>query len=512
MATFLSLGLAVFFALRPTRKATGDVARSDRAEVSANGTCAGVVTPVPLGGGLVPDSEREPGAAPMSLYVGQWMARLRAARLESHKCQALRHLGISGEPSAVQTILEVYRTARRPELRYCAIDALGETGASEAMNWLGEIARGSDPGLTGAAFAALAMSRSEAAHAELLELAHGDSPKLQRDAIIAMGQAGWPEAGPLLVGALERANGRDKTALVYALGEAGDPSSVPMLLKLAQQGGPGEMRAVALEALGHIGGPDALAFLVQEARGKNAPTAVNALAQMSDEAAQKALAELSRSPGPAQVQALQETMINAPQTDPRVREQARAALIRIAHQGGKDATEAVNALGQDESLESARELAAIARGNGPQAEQAVMFLGHRDDPESVRTVAELAEGSSPARAGALQALAEAGDPRSLGIFLRASESQDASSRTAALAGLAQLGGPEADRILESAIRSSDASTRRQAAEAMSSSGNPDMQSRLEALARDGDPQIAATVNRMYSREGTEVPPAEPCAR
>src|SRR5262249_18701438 len=157
---------------------------------------------------------------------------------------------------------------------------------------------------------------------------------------------------------------------------------------------------------------------------KNAPNAVSALAQMSDEAAQKALAELSRTPGPAQVQALQETMSNAPDTEPRARDDARTALIRIAHQGGKDAADAINALGQDASLESGRELAASARGDGPQAAQAVMYLGHRDDPESMRTVTELAEGSSPARAGALQALAEAGDPRSVGIFVRAYESSN----------------------------------------------------------------------------------------
>ncbi|WP_394839677.1 HEAT repeat domain-containing protein [Pendulispora rubella] len=495
VATLLSLGLAVFFALRPMRKASGEEARADRSELAPSTACAGVAMPVPLGGGFVADSEREPGATPMSLYVGQWMDRLRAARLESHKCTALRHLGISGEPAAVQTILEVYRTARRPELRYCAIDALGETGASEAMNWLGEIARGSDPGLTGAAFGALAMSRSEAARAELLELAHSDSPKLQHQAIVAMGQAGWPEAAPLLVHALERAKGRDKTALVYALGEVGDPSTVPMLLNLAQQGGPGEMRGIAVEALAQIGGPEALAFLLQEARGKNAPTVVNALAQMSDEAAQKALADLSRTPGPAQVQALQETMGNAPNSDPRAREEARTALIRIAHQGGKDAAEAVNALAMDESLESSRELAAIARGSGPQAEQAVLSLGRREDPESVRTVTELAEGSSPARAGALQALAEAGDPQSMGTFLRAYESQSGDVRGAALQGLAQLGGPEAERVLDGALRSSDASTRRQAVQAIRTSGSSTMEGRVDA-AGDSD----------------EGPPPDPCAR
>ncbi|WP_394824881.1 HEAT repeat domain-containing protein [Pendulispora albinea] len=411
-----------------------------------------------FGGGSTRECSSDPGAAP-TVAAAKWRERYRSARSEDETCAALGHLAAAEGASAVETILEAFRSAKRPYVRECAVNALGETEAPSAANWLAEIARGPERELMEPAMQALAKNGSGAARSALLEFAHGDDPRLRQQALLSMGNAGWPEAAPLIVGALEHATPRSKEDLLSALGATRNPAAVPFLMKLAQEDGFSN-REAAFDALGEMGGPEAIAFLTKEAGGQKPRYAIDALARIQDESARSALLELARTPGKAQVKAMHALMARATTEDPRVREEVRANLLRMVGEGGKNGDAALNALSQDESPEGTKALASIASGGGNYASEAIRRLAGLDDP----SVAP--------------------------VLLRAFESGKEDVRGPALSGLADLGGPMAERALADAVRSHDPKIRKEAASALVGSGLSGAKSWLETLSRDSNRDVA----------------------
>lgn len=204
--------------------------------------------------------------------------------------QAARALGQMGEP-AVDLLLEMTASSA-PATREAAIEALGSTSATRAVNRVIDALSDSNPNVRAAAVKALGESSSERAVPHLMALLRDDSSALRAQAASSLARLGQ-FATPSLISALKDSKPSIRQLAASALGDVGSKDAVAPLIELVTKDQSGA-RPEAIEALGKIGDPAAIAPILSTLRTASVAVrkrAIGALARFRDSRAIDALTE-----------------------------------------------------------------------------------------------------------------------------------------------------------------------------------------------------------------------------
>jgi HEAT repeat protein len=250
----------------------------------------------------------------------------------------------------------------------------------------------------------------------------------------AIGQQGYSESLDGLMRLAQTDTARQvRIAAVDALGQIGGPRAVAVLASLVEAPEP-DLMSAALKALGHIGHPDALPPLLEALRS-------------TDQARRlKALAALGERGGEGVAETLQ--WIAAADKDAAVVQAAIDALARLA------TAEAINAL-ITLTADAARREASIA---------ALVHLGERNIEAIGRGISHP---QASVRRAVVEALGRMKHPLASEILIQALDDREASVRLATVSALARLGSRDAEkRLVMLAHTDTDAAVRRAAQHAL----------------------------------------------
>lgn len=204
--------------------------------------------------------------------------------------QAALALGQMGEP-AVDLLLEM-ASSSTPATREAAIEALGSTSSTRAVNRVIESLSDSNPNVRSAAVRALGESSSERAVPHLMALLRDDSSALRAQAAASLARLGQV-ALPSLISALKDSRPSIRQLAASALGDIGSKDAVAPLIDLLTTDQSGA-RPEAIEALGKIGDPAAIAPILSILRTASVAVrkrAVGALGRFRDDRAIDALTD-----------------------------------------------------------------------------------------------------------------------------------------------------------------------------------------------------------------------------
>jgi HEAT repeat protein len=164
-------------------------------------------------------------------------------------------------------VRQLSATNLQPVVRESAIRNLGTCGRSNAIPLLLQLIT-NEPELSARADALEALAQLHAiATVPVLTNLLITSPNSEFRCAVArtLGSMGDKRATPVLLATLNQNNYPAlPQAACDALGALGDPSAIPALLKFATKRNP--LRTLTVNAIGEIGGPQAVAFLVSELR------------------------------------------------------------------------------------------------------------------------------------------------------------------------------------------------------------------------------------------------------
>ena len=244
------------------------------------------------------------------------------------------------------------------------------------------------------------------------------------------------EAADALRAALLTSKGQPKATIAHALCERGDARAVQDLIKLLADGD-ALVAAAAAQALGRIGGADAVAALLKAKVGAPAPL-------------QRALAEALLDC--AARERKQAVAICKELSSPQESDEIRAAAFRVlvlAADGdgvtlvcdalkGNDAVLQVAAIPLVRELQgrgAAKQFAAVLPALAPVVQAALLeALGQRGDPVAASAVATLARSpEATVRLAAIQALGEIGEAAQVPVMAEALAGSDAEREAARLA-------------------------------------------------------------------------------
>ncbi|HEV2395097.1 MAG TPA: FG-GAP-like repeat-containing protein [Verrucomicrobiae bacterium] len=294
-----------------------------------------------------------------------------------------------------------------------------------------------------------------------------------------------PEADAALRDALGRTSGRLKAGVVDSIGWRGQSASVPLLTPLLSDSNP-DIASAAAEALGRIGGPDALAAL-STAREHASPAALPALLESLLKSAER----LAAANDTANALAVYQELFNS-KYPVQVRTSAWRGVVLADAQhrtelvlkalGGADRPVqmvALKLLRQSRDRQLIEACAAQWASFSPESQLAVldaqMKLGAAALP-----LARLASQSSDLRLriAGLQGLGELSDLPSIPSLAKAAAQGEPSERDAARDGLERLRGPGASQALLARVE--DAAT-------------PEKTELLRALGQRGDPSAVGVL-------------------
>ena len=195
--------------------------------------------------------------------------------------QAAIALGQMGD-AAVSLLLEMANSST-PTTREAAIEALGATNSSRAVERVIEALSDSNTNVRSAAVRALGDSSSEGAVPHLLALLRDESGDLRAQAGVSLARLG-PIALPGLISALRDGKPYVRQLAASALGDIGSREAVAPLIDLVSSDQSGA-RPEAIEALGKIGDPAAIAPILSVLRTASVAArkkAIVALARFRD--------------------------------------------------------------------------------------------------------------------------------------------------------------------------------------------------------------------------------------
>ncbi len=512
ISTFGALGAAAFFALHPV---------TTKGEAAATKELTAARRPAAGGGllGFFGGSAPPPTDSP----TGKLVIQFRGARTSAAACETLSLLSYAGDDEATSAVAEGSEAKQRPEVRVCAVQALGRIKGGAARSWLGELIADRDSDIRSKALVALALRDDPEAHRMVLDAAYSPDPEVQKAALIALGLGHVVEGTPLIVHALDSADLRTQGELIQALGESGDPAAVPVLSRLAHHGN-SSVRGMALSSLGEIGGDAAarvLGAVLLEGRDGDMDAAATGLATMKDavargllvaaveaplsDVAMAALAALATLDGPdvhdlmlrelgssnrrgalaatryfavhpdaSVIPALSEIVRKAPRdADDAVSalravggDEARAVLADIASKNGPSQSSALSELSSMAGgREQARRIATsmVRDGGGQSANAGLRLLTEDGSPEARETLIELSRGGGSLASQAIEALSRRGDVESMKVVRElAVHAPTNTLRIEALSAAAHGGGPEAVALMADALKSTDPEVRRAA--------------------------------------------------
>ena len=227
--------------------------------------------------------------------------------------QAALALGQMGEP-ALDLLLEMAASSA-PATREAAIEALGSTSSTRAVNRVIDALSDSNPTVRAAAVKALGESSSERAVPHLMALLRDDSSALRAQAASSLARVGQI-AIPSLISALKDSKPSVRQLAASALGDIGSKDAVAPLIELVTTDQSGA-RPEAIEALGKIGDPAAIGPILSILRTASASVAVR----------KRAIGALARFRDARAIYALTEALLDQ---NEEVRQSAAAGLGEVA--------------------------------------------------------------------------------------------------------------------------------------------------------------------------------------
>ena len=408
---------------------------------------------------------------------------------------AARALGSLGDPRAVSALVLVLRDPDEA-VRVAALDAVGRLGDASAVSSIVDALKSDEADVRAAAATALARLATPVALATLV--AELGRPGADPDPVVRALTAAGAAALPALRACIDtRSAPFSLPGCASALGAIGDASDTA---RLADALGRGVLDpAVALPALGKIGGPAAL------------PPVLEALASSDEGVRRAALAALAalldpRHPDGRAVDPLL-SAFHARRTTPAertliVRLLGRTGAARVAPELTRIATDTTEPAMVAAALEALGDL-------GPGPWESVLFSKLDDEAGEVRTAAALAlrraasertaapllerlERGAEQDHGALGlalpgAAAKSRDPRLASRLLALFERSRDDDRDALIEAVAEA--PRSDAAVAALAREPDPDDRAKLAEALA--GRPDATPTLVALARDHEARVRA---------------------
>lgn len=252
--------------------------------------------------------------------------------------QAAIALGQMGD-AAVSLLLEMANSPA-PTTREAAIEALGITNTSRAVDRVIEALSDSNPNIRSAAVRALGESSSKGAVPQLLALLRDESSALRVQAAASLARLG-PIAITGLITALRDGKASVRQLAASALGDIGSKDAVAPLIDLVSSDQSGA-RPEAIEALGKIGDPAAIVPIL------------SALRTASVAARKKAIVALARFRDPRVIDALSAALSDQNE-DVR-----RSAVAGLGEVGDEQVVARLERLADNDSSSDVREAAVQA--------------------------------------------------------------------------------------------------------------------------------------------------------
>lgn len=183
-------------------------------------------------------------------------------------------------------------------VRDAAIEAIASAGDPAAAGRLLELLRSPDPYCRARAASALARLSPDAA-SSIASLLTDQDEHVRRTAALALGQLKYAAATEDLIKLLKDESPAVRVAAARALGRIGDArAKSPIEAALAESGEDGWEYAAALCRLGDKSHSDLIAAALKSEYASTALAALEALAELADEASLPAIIEFARSPLP----------------------------------------------------------------------------------------------------------------------------------------------------------------------------------------------------------------------
>ncbi len=527
VATFGSLALAAFFALRPL--ASGAPAPSGSARHGAAGA--------PERGPSFPLSSFFVSAPSAENLEDARDADLVRAASSNAVCEAARTLGELRTDRAADLLSTALAARKSTDMRACIVDAMGAVHTEHAHELLRAALKDADPTVRVAAIAILAKSPYGAPREDVREMGRKGPIGDRVEATLALAEAADPSALDLVTPLLGSMPNDRVVRLLDALRKAADPSNDALVASFLDHPAP-TVRSAALAAMGATGGDEARGKLTAMLDGADGDNAADALTDTpegraallgaarggSPRAQRVAMQALATTEGP-EVEALM--MEHLTDADPQLARasaayatahrmtqalpvlaakaaespEAAATVAQLAtHMGaegvtvlegmvkkGQNADHALSTLAtMPEGRDKARELA-IELVKKRASSTAANLLAEDPSPEASRALLDMARSRGSIAAVALRALGNRRDPESLRVLAELSRGEG-SVKSEALAALAERGDKDADALLLGLAKSDRAKTRATALGALASRGDT---SAFQAAVTDTAVRIAA---------------------
>lgn len=352
-----------------------------------------------------------------------------------------------------------------PYVRESAVRIAGYFGYDECADLLLERCRDEDENVRRAAVEHIPYIEDRRVLAVLAEALETATPRVRAAAASAFAQVESARALPYLLKALDDEDAWVRYFAARSIGRHGYSESLDALVKLAESDAARQVRIAAVDALGHIGGPRAVAVLA--ALGETVEpdlmgAALNALGHIGHPDALPPLLDALRSPDQARrIKAIESLggrggenvastlqWVAAADADAVV---AQAAIDALARLTTPEAIDALTTLTADAARREAS-IAALAR------------LGQRHIDDIGRGIHHA---QASVRRGSVEALGRMKHPRASELLIQALDDRDASVRLATVSALAHLGSRGAEkRLVMLAHGDPDAGVRRAAQRAL----------------------------------------------
>lgn len=376
-----------------------------------------------------------------------------------------------------------------PQVRAAAARALGASGdAAAAPALLGRL-DDTVPEVKRSVIRALARLSDPRAVVPLISRLEDAEGEVRRAVLMALGELGDGRAKSAVVLSLRDADEQVREAALTALAEIGDVEVVPSVASLLSDDPRGSVRRAAIDCLSRLGGPAAVAALVDALGAVNAETIalLDAFERLKMVAAPALLDCLQSGDGPSKLDgcALSLARTHAPEAVPAVLE--ASALGRVRPRVALQAfVEAPDARAIPFALEHLVNPDPLVRRAARSAGLVLLDPKHPDGRAS-QPIAQAFRraGARSERLELVQLLGRTGSPKSQAVLEPiADHSDDLDFRIAALTALGNLRVSPAPGALLGALDDPEAGVRMAAALAIRESGPPELAEELiERLAR-----------------------------
>jgi HEAT repeat protein len=424
-----------------------------------------------LVGVLTGDDELTIVAAGALGKIGDRRAFDALLEMLGHADVAVRQAAIAainslGHPEMAEHALKLLSDAN-PYVRESAVKIAGYFGYAECTGLLLDRCHDADENVRRAAVEHIAYLEDDRVIPTLVDALRNAPPRVRAAAAAAFAQVDSPTALPHLLDALRDTDSWVRYFAARSIGRHRRVESLDALARVASGDEASHVRIAAIDSLGQIDGPGAVAVLTSFVESPDlnlARAALKSLGQIRHPDALPPLLEALRSPD---------------------------AQLRL------EALQALGARGSEEAI-AAMEWTAATDPDAQVAEAAIDALARLATPEAVASLIDLMADTAR-REASVDALARLGEQK-IELIGRGLKQTQPSVRRAVIDALRRMKHPTATGVLSGALDDEDASVRLAAVNALAYLGNRSAERKLRALMRtDPDTAVRRAAQKALSR-------------